>query len=284
MSSHFKGQRQIPKATQADPVILWQWTRGSGAKTQSFREGSYAGLRARFKNPDKTIWDSITLKPNGSGPNGQSDWWRADMAQADDQINDTQEVVGSNLTQSKLLNQVLINQFIALGVPVDDFDGNPTLGVGSVISQISSLVNKFKADAQTYTFASLQGDVALLVPTLARNLAWRFMNDLNQNGDTCLQSQYCFRRTLTMSQRAFDDGGQTLFAGIFDDTDVVFTETMLRAVESIPDFFELPPKVINNSQDAFWLKQPTHSRFDNNKREITLEYLFADEWSDLYYA
>lgn len=264
-----RGQISIPLPNEAAPVSLWKWQRGAGASKSLWREGAYANLMAQVPTLQES-YDSITITRKIGA------WFRLEAAQADDNLTEVFEVLGSHLSQSKLFNLRLREQFIAAGLT------SPS----ESISKVAAAVQRYKSEG-TGSAADYQRMVATVTAEFAAgaqlDLALRFMDDLDQNGDTTVVSQYSFQRSISMSERAYLENGSTLFSGIYRYTDQIFTEAELRFEEAIPDEFPLPPSVLNNNAPALWLKQPTKCTQTNNRRTVTTEYLFADEWSTLYF-
>ncbi len=273
------GTKMIPSVNTLPPWTSFAWTRERGSSFQFWRKGPQADLLALLPGL-QVQYDSVKIDQISGG------YYQLVAAQVDDQVNKKQEITGSNKNLSKLVSLKLFDDFVALGCPADDPAG-PQFTASGLISKIAAAVNKHKNDPVAYTYAKMQGDVQTFATQIGGagsvSLAWRFMNDLDQNGDNALSSQYEFTTTLSMSERAFQAGGFTDFIDIFQFTDEVFTEGQMRAEEQIPDDANLPQQIVDETQSAFWLKLPTHSIIEQNRRTVTLSYLHADVWSNLYY-
>lgn len=257
--SLYKGAVSIPTATQADQITELHWTRGGGESLQKFIEGKWSKVYSDLQFA-KADWDSAVITRKG-------DWWRLELSQNGDTLTDIHEIQGSNLMQSKVYNTVLKAQFTALAM--DE----------SHISRIAAEVQKYKTGAQSYA------EMASAVATIGNNnaVAFDLMDDLDRNGDQFLQVQYCYRHSVIMSERFFNSNSET-FWGIYDNVSRIFTEDALYDVEVIPEEFALPQRVLDGDP-AEWLKQPPHANHTSGqRRELVNEYIFADEWSRLYYA
>lgn len=266
-----RGWISIPLPNSSAPISEWRWTRQSGTTRSLWREGPFNSLLAQTEGL-KLQYDSIVISRK------IGNWFRLEAAQADDNISELFEVIGSNLMQSKIFGLVLRARFRTAGFAGSEDE------LSEKISSIAASVNNYKT-GQGVTYASMVSEVTALFPAGDQlTIALRLMDDLDRNGDSFLTAQYAFRHTISLSERAFLENGSSLFSGLYDATDMVFTEDELRAVEFVPNEFIMPKKVIDNSQPQVWLKQPSHAVFTNNRRTVVLDYLGADEWSDLHYA
>lgn len=263
--SNRKGQSLIvpgPNPTE------WRWQRGSGPARQVFYEGKFSELEDIAYNELMDDFDSIIIRPKSNGVGG---WYRMEAAQNGEDVTEDYEVDGSSLTQNTLTNLNVKARYLTAGYPEDSY--------ASFFSKIAAEVRKLQSGQQTYD--AMQTAVATI---FADPLGVEFADDLYRYGDQFLNAQYCFRHTITVADRVFQQNAGS-FEGVFDSTNRIFTEAQLRDEENIPDDFRLPQSIIDNNVSAEWLKMPSRTRYGlGHARTITLEYLFADSWSRLKYA
>ena len=256
--SQRKGWVQIPLS--GDPAIQEiNWTRSSGAAQSVFYEGSFEDMEARATELQED-YDSIRV----SRVRGKGGWCRVDAAQAGDAITEIHEVHGSSLTQDKIFNSIQKKLFT---------DGGED---ATTMAKIAVEVRKALSGGQTYS--DMTGAVADI---WNNSVAFDFADELFQYGEQFLNLQYSYEHTIVVAERIFAQTPSIIpgYANLFKYVNQIHTETQLRTAESIPASFALPPKVVDNSATAEWLKQaPTSSLTVGQKREIKVMYLFADKW------
>lgn len=263
--SRIKG-RTIHGQTKRCPVTEWKWTRGSGEAQQIFLRGSYSNLRFNHAPGIAEIYDSIVIR-HVSG-----EMYELIAAQSGDDISEIHDVDASNLTQNTLVNLRVKKQFTEAGVLEEEYV--------PIVVKIQGEVNKFRNGSQSYS--AMTGAVSTIAG--GRQCGFDLMDNLAKWGDQFLNAQYCYRHTIRIAERIFV-GSNGLFGDIYANTHKIFTEEQLRSAENIPTGFALPQKVIDNSQPAQWLKQPSRNRYVVGQcREVVLEYLFADEWDEFKYT
>lgn len=262
--SSYKGNSLI---TPVGGPSEWRWQRGSGPARQVFYEGPFDVLEGIAYDTLMDEFDSIIIRPK----NGVGEWYRMEAAQNGEDVAEDYEVDGSSLTQNTLTNLNIKARYLALNYPEASF--------ASVFSKIADEVRKKQSGQQTYD------EMRTAVGTIFDDpLGYEFMDDLDRYGDQFLNSQYCFRRTITVADRVFINNN-AFFADTFDNTNRIFTEAQLRATENVPNEFWLPKSIVDNSVSAEWLKMPSRTRYTiGHQRTIVREYLFADSWSRLKYG
>jgi hypothetical protein len=267
--SQYKGDRVIKPFNQPGDagVEMFTWNRGGGQSIQKFWMGNWNETLARLGLLQRD-WDSITIRREKGG------MFRLDAAQSGDDYTEIHEVTGTNLMQSKLFSLVLKQKFVTAGVPAAT--------ALTIISKIANEVRKYQNQQQTY--AEMQAAVAATVSSYsgAATLASSLMDDLDRNGEQFLQVQYVYTHTVSVAERVFQANAAS-FQGVYDNVERVHSESQVFNYENIPAEFYLPQRVLDGAP-AEWLKQPPRAVLTSGqRRELTVTYLFADEWSRLYY-
>lgn len=267
------GGRVIP-ANPARPDSF-RWTRtGGGTVAQSYT-GPYADLFVLGQSLSLEF-DSVDIQRQGEG-----DIYKLTAAQNAPEVQETHEVVGVHMTQAKMYNKVVQSKLTAKGI------ADPK----RILCDLLRICNKLKADQVKYAAAITEIEKVLedylsvdpgSVGSDLLALCVNIFKDVTLNGDQFLQVNFSYRHTFIYAERIFVDYD---LSPAYADVQKFFTEDQLRTAESVPASFKFPKQVQDNTKTAFWLKQAPHvSLTYGQKRQVVVEYLFADEWSDLYYA
>lgn len=236
-----------------------EWSRDSGWSNIFIKEGLRENLLAEI--PGLQVgYDRIRLSKLGNGPVHRLEATSGTSNDGSDQIVDTHELLGEDLTQSVLINPVLLDHLSA--------------GIIAAVSQIAEKYQRgeYGDDGSGLTaYSSAASDVS----TVSSNNSHAFVlfDDLIQQKDSFLNSRFVYRRTRTVNR------GNSL-ALAYANVNKVFSAAQLINDENIPS----PESSDISNIGGEWLKRaPQRINAFGQKTQISYEYVWATVWQRSYY-